>query len=107
MITRGPKSARRILDARRAGSLSNADLGRMGVVLRRARYFILTRDQPTGVKLGREAIVRALLDPAVFSQGAEQLSLFAPPRLEPAVSGAAPTLPEAVEEVIASLPHPL
>ncbi len=103
----GPKSARRILDARRAGSLSNADLGRMGVVLRRARYFILTRDQPTGVKLGREAIARALLDPAAFSHGAEQLSLFAPPRLEPAISGAAPTLPEAVEEVIASLPHPL
>ena len=37
----GPTSARRILKARREGSLTELGLKRMGVVLKRARYFVL------------------------------------------------------------------
>lgn len=36
----GPKSARRIVEARRSGSLSFEDLKKIGVVLKRAQYFI-------------------------------------------------------------------
>ena len=36
----GPKSAKRIVEARRTGTLSFEDLKRMGVVLKRAQYFI-------------------------------------------------------------------
>lgn len=36
----GPKSARRIVQARRQGTLSFQDLKKMGVVLKRARFFI-------------------------------------------------------------------
>ncbi len=36
----GPKSARRILEARRSGTLSFEDLKKIGVVLKRAQYFI-------------------------------------------------------------------
>ena len=36
----GPKSARRILEARRYGSLDFPDLKKMGVVLKRAHYFL-------------------------------------------------------------------
>ncbi len=72
----GPISAKRIVVARRAGKLSNAELARIGVVLKRARYFILSSDSPLGIKLNRETTVRALVDPSVFSFGAEQLSFF-------------------------------
>ncbi len=36
----GPKSAKRIVEARRSGSLSFEDLKKVGVVLKRAQYFI-------------------------------------------------------------------
>ena len=36
----GPKSAKRIVTARKSGSLSFEDLKKVGVVLKRARYFI-------------------------------------------------------------------
>lgn len=36
----GPKSAKRIVEARRSGSLSFEDLKKIGVVLKRAQYFI-------------------------------------------------------------------
>lgn len=74
----GPTSARRILVARRTGRLTLAALKRIGVVLKRAQYFILAADQPRGCRMDRETTTRALIDPNVFSFGAEQLSLFSP-----------------------------
>lgn len=82
----GPTSARRIAIARRSGRLGMAELKKIGVVLKRAQYFIITSDMPTGMRITRETTVRALIDPKVFSAGVEQLSLFGP-------SGAAPALP--------------
>jgi putative DNA modification/repair radical SAM protein len=75
----GPTSARRIVASRRYGKLGLNELKRLGVVLKRARYFIVTSDQPLGLKSGRENTIRALLDPAIYSLGVEQLTLFGEP----------------------------
>ncbi|MFB0920308.1 MAG: putative DNA modification/repair radical SAM protein [Oscillospiraceae bacterium] len=72
----GPTSARRIVIARRNGRLGIAELKHIGVVLKRAQYFILASDWPPSVPPGKEATVRALIDPNVYSFGMEQLSLF-------------------------------
>ncbi len=72
----GPRSAARIVLARRSGRLGMAELKRMGVVLKRAQYFIVTGDTPLGVQTSREATVKALIDPKIFAMGAEQLSMF-------------------------------
>ena len=44
----GPKSAKRIVEARRSGSLSFEDLKKIGVVLKRAQYFITCGGQTLG-----------------------------------------------------------
>ena len=93
----GPKSARRIRDARRQAALGLDELRRMGVVLKRAQYFINCRGFTaaaggTGSR-GRETITRALIDPGVFNDGCEQLSLFSAPAVQQlAAGGMAPRL---------------
>ncbi len=81
----GVKSARRILTARRHSSLDWPQLRKMGVVLKRAQYFLLCRGKaPEGLRATPQGIFRAmmsereaaLLDSRYFS--GEQLSLFAP-----------------------------
>lgn len=74
----GPTSARRILIARRTGRLGMPELKKIGVVLKRAQYFIITADYPLGLRIGKETTVRALIDPGIYSVGREQLSLFGP-----------------------------
>ncbi len=75
----GPTSVRRIMVARRQGKLDMLQLKKIGVVLKRAQYFITTRDNPTGLHINRESTVRALIDPGIFHHGVEQLSMFSPP----------------------------
>lgn len=90
----GPRSAKRIATARRAGALGLAELKRIGVVLKRAQYFITCKGF-TGASGGgsRHRIAAALLDPRVFSAQGEQLSLFAAPLAKQlAGAGAAPEL---------------
>lgn len=61
----GPKSARRIIEARRSAVLDFKDLKRLGVVLKRALYFITCSGRmlyPT--KLEEDYIVQHLLDAA-------------------------------------------
>jgi putative DNA modification/repair radical SAM protein len=72
----GPTSAQRIVIARKNGRLDLMALKRLGVVLKRAQYFIQTRDQPCGLSVSRENTVRALIDPNLNAFGMEQLSLF-------------------------------
>lgn len=74
----GPTSAGRIVTARRTAKLTLLDLKRLGVVLKRAQYFIRCGDLPLGLRVGKEATVRALIDPGVFSFGSEQMSLLGP-----------------------------
>ena len=82
----GPKSARRIWRARKQAALGLDELKRMGVVLKRAQYFITCRGfagaHPGRGSAGRECITRALIDPNVFSGSCEQLSLFSPPAVD-------------------------
>ncbi|MDD4851123.1 MAG: putative DNA modification/repair radical SAM protein [Gemmiger sp.] len=85
----GPKSALRILTARRVSQLGMAELKRLGVVLKRAQYFITCQGY-AGAHGNRAEIANALLDPGAFGVGMQQLSLdqFVPTPLP----GAAPAL---------------
>ena len=96
----GPTSARRILSARRTGKLTMDALKRMGVVLKRARYFILTADYPRGLSMGKETTLRALIDPNVFAFGTEQISLFGTNKRALPMGEDCGTLNEAVEEAV-------
>ncbi|MCL2568693.1 MAG: putative DNA modification/repair radical SAM protein [Oscillospiraceae bacterium] len=76
----GVKSAQKIVRARRMGSLDFVDLKKLGVVLKRAQYFITCRGKPAmGILNHPDAVLRGLLS----EQGArlatpvmEQFSLF-------------------------------
>ena len=70
----GPKSALRIVQARRMQRLGMAELKRIGVVLKRAQYFI-TCGGRLPARGTRAEIAGALLDPKAFAVGVQQLSL--------------------------------
>ncbi|HIZ19572.1 MAG TPA: putative DNA modification/repair radical SAM protein [Firmicutes bacterium] len=90
----GLKSAERILTARRAGRLSFDDLKKIGVVLKRAAYFITCRGRMfPGVQFSPSFIYQNLTADTRRNPrdlpftAAEQLSLFPPPSI-PALAGA-------------------
>ena len=68
----GAKSAYKITEARRFAALGFEDLGRMRVVLKRARHFITCKGKYYGAK--NDSAVRGLL--AAPAERAEPLSLF-------------------------------
>ena len=68
----GVKSARRIVTARRNGSLSYYDLEKFGTVLKRARYFITCQGKYYGIPI-REDLVKSRL---LSAGDRQQLSLF-------------------------------
>ena len=78
----GTVSARRILTARRVGPLRAEDLRRLGVVMKRAQYFLTCSGRlATPLRLSADGIYRQLaaVERASLSAGAmEQLSLFDP-----------------------------
>ncbi len=79
----GTTGAKRIVTARRAASLQPEDLKRLGIVLKRARYFITCSGHYLGgIPMREDILVRALTaqEKAIAPQGlfAEQTSLFAP-----------------------------
>ena len=74
----GVRSARRILAARRVGPLTFEGLKRLGVVLKRAQYFLTCSGKPlTGLRVREDGLLRhlAALD-APREPVMEQLSLF-------------------------------
>jgi putative DNA modification/repair radical SAM protein len=75
----GVKSAQRIMTARRFGSLSFTDLGKLGVVLKRARFFLTCQGKFLEI-LDNEAAIRKRLLPGTRKAFPEmdnrQLSLF-------------------------------
>ena len=83
-----------IWHARKQAALGLDELKRMGVVLKRAQYFITCRGfagaHPGRGSAGRERITRALIDPNVFSGGVEQLSMFSPPAVDRLVEQGVP-----------------
>lgn len=76
----GVKSARRILTARRVGPLTFEGLKRLGVVLKRAQYFLTCSGRaPRGLKVSEDGLLRHLVSleaPALAEPMPEQLSLF-------------------------------
>jgi len=99
----GPTSSKRIVVARREGRLGFGELKRIGVVLKRAQHFIVTKDNASGSRLGKDSVVRALIDPKIYSFGTEQLSLFGGTYPAPALLGGASTVSDAVEETVLQL----
>lgn len=90
----GPKSATRIVQARRLQTLGMAELKRIGVVLKRAQYFITCQGHTPGHGT-RAEIAGALLDPKAFGVGVQQLSL------DDFTSKALPPAAPAVQELAA------
>ena len=76
----GVTSAQKILKARKMGTLDFPDLKKLGVVLKRARYFIICRGKTeAGIPNSPETVLRGLLSErsAALAQPAmEQLSFF-------------------------------
>jgi len=76
----GVISAKKIIRARRMGSLDFPDLKKMGVVLKRAQYFITCRGKPAmGILNHPDAVLRGLLSEqsaSLASPPMDQLSLF-------------------------------
>ena len=76
----GVRSARRILAARRVGPLTFEGLKRLGVVLKRAQYFLTCSGKPlSGLRVREDGLLRhlaALEAPALAGPEPEQLSLF-------------------------------
>lgn len=86
----GVKSAQRIRTARREQSLSFEGLKKLGVVLKRAQYFITCNGKLTdGVSIREDTVLRAMVSAQGLSvvgkqlpQQYEQLSLFGSKRLD-------------------------
>lgn len=83
----GVKSAGKILGARRYGNLDFEDLKKMGVVLKRAAYFITCRGKMMfSVKMDEQTVTRSILESqaqkATVQQEYRQMSLFADLGLE-------------------------
>ncbi len=76
----GVRSAQRILTARRCGPLHFEGLKKLGVVLKRAQYFLTCGGRMTeGLRVKEDAILRhlvALEKPLLLQKEPEQLSLF-------------------------------
>ena len=76
----GVTSARRILSARRVGPLRPEHLQRLGVVMKRAQYFLTASGRMTeGLRFTQDSLLRNLVlleRPLLPQQEMEQLSLF-------------------------------
>ncbi|HEY3424107.1 MAG TPA: putative DNA modification/repair radical SAM protein, partial [Negativicutes bacterium] len=57
----GVNSAKRIATARRTATLQFSDLKKLGVVLKRAQYFITCGGKVDGLKITQDAVMRSLL----------------------------------------------
>lgn len=73
----GVKSAMRIIQARRFSSLDFEDLKKLGIVLKRAQYFITCKGKHHGLKSMNEEVIRSrIVDKVPMNGGAIQLSMF-------------------------------
>ena len=86
----GVKGAKKIITARRTTSLTFQDLKRLGVVLKRAQYFLLCKGKMMeGVKVSEDMVLRSMMSDSAKSlyyqyqmpQSVEQLSFFEQPKL--------------------------
>ena len=86
----GVNSAKRIATARRTVTLQFNDLKKLGVVLKRAQYFVTCGSKVDGLKITQDAVLRSLLSEktlGIYHQNfplqlkSEQLSLFEQPSM--------------------------
>jgi putative DNA modification/repair radical SAM protein len=83
----GVRSAQRIVRARRQGHLSIDDLVKLGVVLKRARYFLTARGRYAGDCAIESALLRSRLLEAPANKGGVQLPLpFGQPQADETIS---------------------
>lgn len=76
----GVKSALKIVTARRFSTLDFDDLKKLGIVIKRARYFITCKGKHYGIKSMKEELIRMhMMDKSSMNPGAIQLSMFDPP----------------------------
>lgn len=76
----GVKSALKIVAARRFSPLDFDDLKKLGIVIKRARYFITCKGRHYGLKSMNEELIRMnIIDKVSLNPGATQLSIFDPP----------------------------
>ena len=84
----GVRSAQRIVQARRGTRLGEVELKKLGVVLKRARYFLTTSGRYLGgIRLDGPRLVERLLAPTRRPARLDQLELFAPLPDHSAVTG--------------------
>ena len=70
-------SARRILAGRRTGSLRPEQLPRLGVVMKRAQYFLTASGKlPEGLRFTQDSLLRRLITVENSVPDFQQLSLF-------------------------------
>ena len=73
----GVVSARRILSARRTGRLRPEQLSRLGVVMKRAQYFLTASGKlPEGLRFTQDSLLQGLLAAEAPVTEVQQLSLF-------------------------------
>ena len=73
----GVKSALRIVSARKYSSIDFEDLKKLGIVLKRAQYFITCKGKHYGLKSMNEVAIRSrIIDKSPLDNGVTQLSLF-------------------------------
>ena len=76
----GVRSAQRILTARRCGALDFAGLKKLGVVLKRAQYFLTCSGRMMeGLRVSQDGVLRHLVAqerPMLAREAPEQLTLF-------------------------------
>jgi predicted DNA-binding helix-hairpin-helix protein len=74
----GVRSAQRIVQARRGTRLGELELKKLGVVLKRAKYFLTAGGRYLGgIRLDAPGLVERLLAPAKRPARLDQLELFA------------------------------
>lgn len=92
----GVTSARRIVVARRTGSLSFEDLKKLGVVLKRAQYFITCRGKKAdGLSISQDAVLKSLMSQKELKSYLEDLA----PANQPEQLSLFPSVPSLSEEV--------
>lgn len=73
----GVKSALKIVQSRRFTSIDFDDLKKLGIVLKRAQYFITCKGKHYGIKSMNEEIIRSkIIDKEAVTDGVMQLSMF-------------------------------
>lgn len=73
----GVKSALRIVSARKFSTIDFEDLKKLGIVLKRAQYFITCKGKHFGIKSMNEELIRSkIIDKEPVNDGKIQLSLF-------------------------------